>query len=604
MKHYSINNDMPPAEKYAHEVTKGIRGPCCEWEIKACRRHLRDLERQGTEEFPYIFDKSRAQRIYDWFEKCCKHPRGVLSGQPIMLNSSQKFDLGCVFGWVHKDTGQRRFKKAFDMEGRGNAKSVKMSGTALYGMCSDCVYPPGHIELRQYELSPEVDCAAVDREQAKIVWNDAVTMGNLSPDIQKRLKFLNGHVEHKVRGGQLRPLSKDTKNKNGAAPCIYIIDEYHEHPTSFIYDVGQSAMGKRAQCLMYIITTAGNNAENSPCKKEYDICCKILNGEIIQEDYFCIIRQLDKGDNPHDFSLLPKANPILQEPTEYSKILLQEIKSEHDLAYGSGDPAKIREYLIKRCDLWQEGSTDKYMEGCMDKWKSLEVSEEEFKKLTNGLKCLAGGDLSKRIDLTGQAFLFKLNDGRYALKTHGFIPESGIVRHEHSDRVPYADWIEKRYCSKVDGEVIDYDDLIEYAQQEETERGIKILEWDIDQALATQLGNELQKYKYDVFEVAQKITKLSEPTKLFRELVLQGKLIHEKNQLLDWCVHNAYQYSDTNENIRLSKKNKDDSQRIDLLAAAINCMARITELDGPNVDVSQYATDDFLNKYWNLGENK
>jgi phage terminase large subunit-like protein len=54
------------------------------------------------------------------------------------------------------------------------------------------------------------------------------------------------------------------------------------------------------------------NAENSPCKKEYDICCKILNGQIVQEDYFVIIRQLDKGDNPHDFSLLPKANPMLQ----------------------------------------------------------------------------------------------------------------------------------------------------------------------------------------------------------------------------------------------------------------------------------------------------
>jgi len=58
---------------------------------------------------------------------------------------------------------------------------------------------------------------------------------------------------------------------------------------------------------------------------------------------------------------------MLQEATEYSEILLQEIISEHDLAYGSGDPAKIREWLIKRCDLWQEGSSDKYMDGCMDK---------------------------------------------------------------------------------------------------------------------------------------------------------------------------------------------------------------------------------------------
>ena len=79
-------------------------------------------------------------------------------------------------------------------------------------------------------------------------------------------------------------------------------------------------------------------------------------------------------------------------------------------------------WLIKRCDLWQEGGTDKYMDGCMDKWKAAEVSREEFAVLTKGLACLNGDDLSKRIDLTGQAFLFKLHDGRYALKACGFIP--------------------------------------------------------------------------------------------------------------------------------------------------------------------------------------
>jgi phage terminase large subunit-like protein len=578
---------MHPTTRYAAEVVSRLRGPVGHREWQACDRHLKDIERQGTDTFPYVFDESRADRIFDWFEKCCRHPRGIFSGQLISLNSAQKFDLGCVFGWVQKDTGRRRFKKVFDMQGRGNAKSVKLSGIADYFMCSDCFYPPGHPETRVYELSPEVDCVAVDRQQAKIVWQDAVTMGQASPDISKRLKFMNSVVKHKTRGGMLRPLSKDTKNKNGVAPCLYEIDEYHEHPTSFMYDVGQSSMGKRAQSLMYVITTAGNNAENSPCKKEYDICCKILDGSITAEDYFIIIRQYDPGDNPHDFSLLPKANPMLQEPTEYSDILLQEIISEHDLAYGSGDPSKIREWLIKRCDLWQEGSSDKYMDGCMDKWKASAVSCEEFAALTKGLPCLVGGDLSKRIDLTGQAFLFKLRDGRYALKAHGFIPEAAVTRHEHSDRVPYRDWINKSYCTATDGEVVDYDYLIEHVHQEEFDNGTRVLEWEMDGALATQLENTLEKQGYKVVEIRQNIMTLSEPTKTFREMVIQGRLIHEENLLLDWCVSNAYQYSDTNENIRLSKKNKDDSQRIDLLAASINCMARLIAFDELPQDLTE-----------------
>jgi phage terminase large subunit-like protein len=588
----SLDN-MHSTTRYATEVVSGLRGNLGHREWQACVRHLKDLERQGTDDFPYVFDESRADRIFKWFETCCRHPRGVFSGRLIKLNSSQKFDLGCVFGWVHRETGRRRFKKVFDMQGRGNAKSVKLSGVALYFMCSDCVYPPGHTEQRTYELSPEIDCVAVDRQQAKIVWQDAVTMGQASREISEHLKFMSSVVKHKTRGGMLRPFSKDTKNKDGAAPCLYEIDEYHAHPTSQMYDVGQSAFGKRPQSLLYVITTAGNNAENSPCKKEYDICCKILDDAIAAEDYFIIIRQFDRGDDPHDFNNLVKANPMLQEPTEYSKILLQEIISEHDLAYGSGDPAKIREWLIKRCDLWQEGSTDKYMDGCMDKWKDAGVSREKFAVLTKGLACLNGDDLSKRIDLTGQAFLFRLRDGRYALKSHGFIPEAAITRHEHSDRVPYRFWCDNGYCTATEGEVVDYDYLIENARQEEFDNNIKILEWDLDGAMAVQLENNLQAQGYKVVEVRQNIMTLSEPTKLFRELTIQGKLIHEENPLLDWCVSNAYQYSDTNENIRLSKKNKDDSQRIDLLAASINCLARLTVLDEQQDISEKILSDDF-----------
>ncbi len=593
-----ITAQMHPAERYAREVVAGLL-VCCEWEIKACKRHLSDLTRQGTEDFPYVFDESRAQRIYDWFERCCRHPRGVFSGQLIKLNSSQKFDLGCIFGWVHKDTGRRRFKKAFDMQGRGNAKSVKLSGVGLYGMCSDCVYPPGHPELRQYELSPEIDCAAVDKPQAKIIWQDAVTMGKASPDISKRLKFLNAHITHKTRAGIMRPFSKETKNKDGAAPCIYEIDEYHAHPTSMFYDIGQSSFGKRPQCLMYIITTAGNNAENNPCKIEYDICCKILNGEIDQEDYFCIIRQLDNGDDPHDFRNLPKANPMLHEPTEYSDILLEEIISEHNIAFGSGDPAKIREWLIKRCDLWQEGANDKYMDGLMDVWKSRAVTRAAFEELVRGLPCLVGDDLSKRIDLTGQAYMYRLADGRYALRTRGFIPESGVKRHEHTDRVPYRHWAKQGHVIITEGDVIDYDWLIEDVHQQETDLGIKVLEFDIDANLATSYGNEIIKQGYELVEVRQNITTLSEATKLFREMTIKGELIHEENPCLDWCVSNAFQYTDANENIRLSKKNKDDSQRIDLLAAAINCMVRLSALSEVKVNVAEFADAEFLDRLWN-----
>ncbi len=43
-----------PAAVYAKQVVYGkLRPMCCKYEILACERFLKDLERQGTESFPY-----------------------------------------------------------------------------------------------------------------------------------------------------------------------------------------------------------------------------------------------------------------------------------------------------------------------------------------------------------------------------------------------------------------------------------------------------------------------------------------------------------------------------------------------------------------------
>ena len=80
----SSYEDMYVTHRYAQAVVDGVY-TVCKMEYLACQRHLKDLERQGTEEFPYVFDETRADRIFDWFEKYCCHVRGVYSGQNIQL---------------------------------------------------------------------------------------------------------------------------------------------------------------------------------------------------------------------------------------------------------------------------------------------------------------------------------------------------------------------------------------------------------------------------------------------------------------------------------------------------------------------------------------
>lgn len=582
---------MHPTTQYAIDVVHGdLKDKCCKWEILACKRHLDDLQRQGSENFPYIFDESRADRIFRWFS-ICRHVRGVFQGQPIELQPWQMFDQGCLYGWVHKDTGARRFRKGYHKRARGNVKSTEVSAKCLYHMCADAIYPPGKPEMAKYEMSPEVECAAVDRTQARRVWQDACDMALASPDILKRMDIKKTIVKHKTRGGFMRPLSKDTKNKDGGAPCYFDLDEYHAHPTSEIHDIGYSSFGKRAQSLLDIITTAGTDAENKPCKKEEDYAKKILDGNIRDDTYFAMIREIDDDDDPHNEECWIKANPILRYPNEYSETLYQQIKAEHDTAYNSGDPAKIREFLIKRMDKWQSDSENKYFSGCMDKWKALAVSREEFHNLVRNRPCIAGLDLSKTTDLTADAFVFALDDGRYAVTAHGFMPEERAAQHEHSDRVPYQYWTKEGWCTLTEGAVTDYRYIKTHISDCEFDEGWKIQEICYDPYNATHFAQELADEGYIMVETRQGVPTLSEPTKRFRELVLQGKIIHDGNPLLTWCLSNAVEQGDNNGNIKLSKKNKDDSQRIDLIAAVINAMTRI---DALGLDVNAYImSEDF-----------
>lgn len=546
--------------QYALDVVEGRRvAGKPEWQ--ACQRHLDDLQRQGTEDFPWVFDVRKAERIYTWFSYCA-HVEGPLAGQPIELLPFQRFDLGCIFGWVHKDTGYRRFEKAYIQEARKNAKTTVLAGIALYLMAGDG------------EESPSVYCAANDKEQARILYRGSKAMAQKSRDISKRLKIRNYAMSHLTRGGEMRALSKETKNKDGLNPSGAIIDEYHAHPTSEIYDLLWSAWGQRAQALMTIITTAGFDTDQNPCYKEYEYCKKILNSVVTNEQYFVIIRELDEDDDEHDPTNWIKANPLRAATPEG----VAKLKQQHDEAFDSKDPAKIRNFRVKNLNVWVNESEDNYIGEYLDRWDGLAVSQSDFVEMTRGLPCNVGIDLSKKIDLTASAFIFVLPDERIAVTAHGYIPKEGIARHEKTDRIPYAAWVQDGWLTATEGDVTDYHMVQVHIQDAELENEWKVQEICFDPYNATHFANEMMEDGYTCIEVRQGVKTLSEPTKMFREMVASGQIVHDGSPLLKWCLANAVAETDSNENIKLSKRNATDTKRIDLLAATINAMVRLPAL--------------------------
>ena len=390
----------------------------------------------------------------------------------------------------------------------------------------------------------------------------------------------SGEGKTAVAVALMRALSKDTKNKDSGAPTYFVVDEYHAHPNSEIYDLGINSFGKRVQSLLDVITTAGDDAGSKPCYTEELYAKRVLEDpSVTDESYFVMIRELDEGDNPHDEAAWAKSNPCLRYPSRYSQILLKQIRDEHNAAYASNDPDKIRKFLTRRMCLWQVGSVNHYLdENCMAKARKAMVPRETFAALTDGLSCHCGYDLGKRIDLSGAAAVFDLPDGRVAIKMHGFIPENGAQRHEKTDRVPYLFWAKDGYCTLTPGDVTDNSYVYNWICAGEREHSWKVEEVDYDGHNATDLAirmNEDRNREDFCVEGAQTCAGQNLAVKTFRELLLQDRVVLEESPLTLWCLQNAIEIQNNYGDLKLSKRHKDHTERIDPVAAAMNALARL-----------------------------
>ena len=565
--------------EYSHNCIKDTTHVCQKhrW---ACERFLRDVQRAGTEEFPHVFDEEKAQRFFNW-AYLHRHTKGVLAGEPIDFAPIQRFIFGNVYGWVHQDTGLRRFRRAYWQVARKNAKSQSLAIVGDYEL------------MALGEPMSEVYIGATKTLQAKIIYNEVVAMLKRCPLLKDKWHESYGVIRHPKSDSILRALSKDDgKTGDGLNPQCGLIDEYHAHPTDEILEVINTGMVARRQPLLFIITTAGTNF-GGPCYRvEYPLVEKILDPSLDFDvaDYFCMVNELDRDqegnliDDVKDEECWVKANPIAATYPEG----LANIRSK--LASALESPEKMESFLTKNMNLWVNQSAMSYMD--MAKWKE-RGAITEIPVDTYGRSACVGIDLSKRIDLTAAGIILPIDvDGifKYVVRAHGFIPEDTVAVHEKTDKVPYRAWAKAGYLTITPGDVVDYRFIESWIHETTDDLGVNVKELCYDPYNATHFAQDFDAQGIMTVEVRQGMRTLSEPTKAFREEAYRGNILHEPNPLLDWAISNAVTKRDHNENIILDKEKS--TNRIDPIAAVINAFsrARVTAEE----DMSDYVlSDDF-----------
>jgi phage terminase large subunit-like protein len=558
-----MNWIMERVFNYCDDILTG-KIKACKKHIWAVKRFLKDFEDCQNDDSPFYFDEDIVEDFY-WWAREFKHTEGILAGQNVELTDFQLFISANIFGFKKRSNGARRFRKVYIQLARKNAKSQFLAIVASF------VTFLGDERQRAF-------IAGWTRAQSSEVY-EAVRLGISSSELLKgKWREAYGKIEIFNNSSVIVPLSKEArKTGDGTNPSVGIVDEYHAHETSEIYDVLDSGMVARKEPLLFIITTAGFELER-PCYREYEYVSDILDPDsgVENDDYFVMICELDEGDDIKDESNWIKANPIVATYEEG----LESIRSA--LRVALDQPEKMRSFLTKNMDIWVDKKDNGYMD--MSKWRACKSDDTDI----SGLPIWLGADLSMTTDLTSVGWVAIDEDGEYIVGQHSFMPEARLKEKMATDKVRYDLWAEQGYLTLTPGEMVNYniveDWIINFSQ------GKHIQEFVYDKWNAMHLAQNLENEGFTCVEMPQRLAMLSIPTKTFREEVYKGNVRHDGDPVLHWALNNAVIKMDDQENIMISKKVS--KNRIDPAAAVINAFARA--MYGTSAINYQEITEDYL----------
>ena len=566
---------------YARRVVAGLVPGVGKRHIQACQRHLRDLERQNTDEFPYYWDPEAADRIIRFAETLT-----IAEGQkpkPVHLLDCQAFDFGATFGWKKSGTGFRRFRRSYKSMARQQGKTFSngITGTYIAGFS-------GYREGKCFTV-------ATQKRQAKIAWDEMRKFIQSDQDLQELFSVKEYRLEIKslTTNTTIEALSKEGGLQDGFRSIFASIDEIHQHKDNGIYKAIYNGTRQLDETLVSMITTRGSNL-NSFCKEMDDYCLKILDGTVSAEDFFVDIYCLDDGDDYFEEANWQKANPLTFSPGHENA--LQTLRQDAQTAKDMGG-ADLRDFITKSLNMWVQNTDDVFINP--DYWKKCASDKTlaDFK----GSQIYIGLDLSSGGDLTSYAveIPYKDADGvqKYHFFQHSYMPRGRMSEHVETDLAPYDVW-EKQGLITVTGTRNDFKNDYQFIIKEIGEMidryGFKLAAIGIDPHNADGILSELESFGAPVVTVTQSARSLNDATCDFQLLCKSGAITYDKrDELLSWSVLNAEVVRNSFDEIKVDKRERRRQRRIDCVDACIDAhdlvvKAKASEPIDGNESMSRY----------------
>lgn len=512
----------------------------------ACKRYLDWFDREDL-----YFDYQKADKIQRFIQSM-KHFEDAFAGKQFILMDWQKFLIYNIFCWYKdKDRTKRVIRYVFMLIARKNSKTATSAAIALASMVVDGI--PGS----------EIYLLANTKEQAKMLFKYCKGYSESIDPKGKFLKPYRDYILYPKTNSKIKVLASDNMNNDGYNPSLFILDEFHAADNWDLYNVMKSGQTARRNPLSMIITSAGTKLTGFPCYEEVNLGYDILRGFKQDDSKFYLMFQLDKGDDFHDEKVWKKAIPSLGVTVYEDTMKERLVEADNNAQICADVMTKNFSIFVQSSNVW---ISDKDIYDNMD--------FIDLKKLKNEIVYL-GIDLSAVGDLTSISLMFPPNESRkyypdrFIFKSIPYIPKEAMEK--SLNKRFYGECVQRGQMRQTGrSRTIDYDfvlkDLLEICNN------LQVMKASYDAWNAQQFTKDAESAGLPMVKFGQSLGNFNIPTKEFQRLLLNGKVIIDKNIVTKFCFGNAVLKEDFNGNVKPVKDNDDQNKKIDVVISMVEAL--------------------------------
>jgi phage terminase large subunit-like protein len=516
---------------------------------------------------PALKATAPAKRVLEFFRTHLRHTAGAKAGQPLRLVPWQRHEIiEPLFGTLRRD-GLRQYRTAFVTLPRRNGKSVLGAAIGLYLLAAD------------NEPGAQVVSAAANREQARVVFDQAAKMVEASPSLSALCQVYRSEIVIPSTGSRYKVVSRDAPVQHGMNLHGAVIDELHAHRDPDLYRVLTSSTGSRRQPLTFIITTAGTDP-HSIAAEVHRYSQQVLAGVIEDPSWLAVIYAAPADADPWAEATWRACNPALRSGFRS----LDELRT----AALQAKEVPAREAPFRQLYLNQWGTTAASRWLSMTSWDACAILPRDPASLymraaeaandgsttsggsLRGRRAFIGLDLAATTDLTALVILVPDADGSYDVRAEFWCPADTLAARSRQDRVPYELWAQQGYLTATPGNSVDYSAI--EARLHVLMAQYDVAEVAVDPWNARGLTAKLQQDGVPAVEVAQTMANLTSASKALEQMVLSRQIRHDGHPVLRWNVSNVVADVDGNGNLKPSKKRS--HERIDGVSAMVTGLSR------------------------------